>query len=112
MGAINLNRKLVLEAPEALPDGAGGMVMSWVSVGTVWADVSMRTGREKASSGVAVSSTGFRITVRGVPQGHSARPKPDQRFREGTRVFTITAVSETDPKGRYLTCYAQEEIVA
>lgn len=45
-----------------------------------------------------------RVTVRAV-----ARPKPGQRFREGSRVFAILAVAERDPAGRYLTCFCREE---
>jgi hypothetical protein len=38
------------------------------------------------------------------------RPRPDQRLREGARIFTILAVGDSDPTGRYLTCFTQEEV--
>jgi head-tail adaptor len=34
------------------------------------------------------------------------------RFREGDRAFPIQAVSERDPAGRFLTCFAIEEVAA
>ncbi|MFD1511059.1 head-tail adaptor protein [Lacimonas salitolerans] len=34
------------------------------------------------------------------------------RAREGARIFRITAVAEGDLRGRYLTCFAEEEVVA
>ncbi|MGB4908701.1 MAG: head-tail adaptor protein, partial [Tabrizicola sp.] len=52
----------------------------------------------------------YRITVRGTPTGSPSRPKAGQRFREGTRLFLIQAVTERDQFGRYLTCFAREEV--
>jgi len=46
--------------------------------------------------------------VRGAPVGAASRPRPDQRFREGDRVFAILAVSEFDATGRWLECWAEE----
>ncbi|MFO7919993.1 MAG: head-tail adaptor protein, partial [Nioella sp.] len=37
------------------------------------------------------------------------RPTPSQRFRDGARLFHIDAVTENDPGGRFLICYATEE---
>jgi head-tail adaptor len=108
MSTPRLNRTLLLETPARVADGAGGFAESWTVLGQVWAEVSLRSGREKAG----FSTARFRIVVRGAPQGSTMRPRPDQRFREGTRVFRIEAVSERDAEGRYLTCYANEEVVA
>ena len=112
MKPVHLNRRLVLEAPERLPDGAGGYSDGWVALGEVWAEVVARTGREKQGEAVPVSTVGYRITLRGAPAGASNRPQPDQRFREGARVFRILAVAEHDRDGRYLTCFADEEVAA
>ncbi len=108
----HLNRKLVLEAPVRVPDGAGGYTENWQSLGELWADVRSRSGGERAEAGVPVSSVSYRIVVRGAAYGTAARPMPDQRFREGARLFVIKAVAEQDPQGRYLTCFADEEVVA
>ncbi len=107
-----LSRALLLETPERVSDGAGGFREGWVVLGTLWADIAARTGRETASGGAPVSRVSYKIVVRGAPYGAPARPKPQQRFREGTRIFTIQAVAERDPEGRYLTCFADEEVVA
>jgi SPP1 family predicted phage head-tail adaptor len=112
MKAPNLNRKLVLESPEDTADGAGGFVQGWVTRGTLWAAVVARSGGESAQEGVPLSSQTYRITVRGVPVGSSMRPAADQRFRDGARIFVIRAVAEADAQGRFLTCVAQEEILA
>jgi head-tail adaptor len=110
MTGVLLNRKLVLEEPVRVADGAGGFSESWIAKGSLWAEVKSGTGREKAGEFVTVSSTGYRITVRGAPFGAPSRPKPDQRFREGSRIFRITAVSGRDPGQRYLVCFAKEEV--
>lgn len=111
MSAPRLTHALVLEAPERVSDGAGGYVEGWIALGTLWAEITARTGRETAQTGAPVSRVGYRIVVRGAPFGAPERPQPQQRFRDGDRVFAIEAVAERDPEGRYLTCYADEEVV-
>jgi head-tail adaptor len=39
-----LSRRLVLEAPDRVPDGAGGFSETWVALGHVWAEIA-RAGR-------------------------------------------------------------------
>ena len=112
MSAPRLNRKLVLEGAVRSPDGAGGFTEAWVALGEVWGEVTARTGRERAESGVPVSAVSYRIVVRAAPVGAPSRPGPDQRFREGARLFVIQAVAERDPEGRFLTCFADEEVAA
>ena len=111
MKVPHLNRQLVLETPDTLSDGAGGYVQGWVPAGILWAEVMSRSGRETARNGAPVSRMAYRITVRGAPIGSDHRPAAPQRFRDGDRIFTIQAVTEADPAGRYLTCFAQEEQV-
>lgn len=111
MNVPRLNQALVLEAPERVSDGAGGFVEGWIALGTLWAEITARGGREATQIGTAVSRTGFKIVVRGASFGTPERPKPQQRFRHGDRIFAIEAVAERDPEGRYLTCFAEEEVV-
>ena len=113
MRAPALTRRLVLEEAQKVSDGAGGFTEVWVALGVLWADVRAGTGRERETAGlVTVSTVPYRITVRGAPHGAPSRPKPDQRFRDGERVFRIMAVTERDPQGRYLECFAREEVSA
>lgn len=108
----HLNRRLVLEQAARAPDGAGGFARDWTPLGSLWASVSARTGRERARDGAVLSSVRYRIVVRAAPVGSAMRPRPDQRFREGDRVFVIRAVAEHDPLGMFLTCFAEEEVAA
>lgn len=111
MSVPHLDHALVLEAPERVSDGSGGYVEGWVALGTLWAEITARTGRETAHGGAPVSRVGYKIVVRGAPYGTPERPQPQQRLRDGQRTFTIEAVAERDRAGRYLVCYAQEEMV-
>ena len=106
-----LNRALLLEAPERVADGAGGFIEGWIVLGTLWAQIEARTGRETAAAGALISRMAWKIVVRGAPFGSPERPRPEQRFRDGDRVYVIQAVAERDPDGRYLTCFADEELV-
>lgn len=105
-----LDRAFVLEAPEVVSDGAGGVIEGWIALGTLWAEVTARSGRETAQAGAPVSRGSYRILVRGAPFGTPGRPAPQQRLRDGARIFTILSVSEWDRAGRYLTCLAEEEV--
>jgi len=110
MSAPRLNRPLRLEDPQTTSDGAGGVDVTWVELGLHWAEMDALTGRETGRRGTSVSLQRYRITLRAAPVGSNARPKPDQRFREGTRVYKIDAVAERDMDARYLTCFATEEL--
>jgi head-tail adaptor len=105
----HLNRALDLQAEERVPDGSGGYTRTWASLGTLWAEVVAGTGRDPAGEEVILSSVPYRITVRAAPVGSSTRPRPEQRLVEGTRIFTILAVTERDQPGRYLVCFCREE---
>lgn len=107
-----LRRKLKLEALERLPDGAGGFLETWVTLGALWAEVKAGTGKETEQDFLTLSSVPYRITVRSAPPGAASRPRPDQRFREGDRLFRILAVADADVRGRYLTCFTREEEVS
>ncbi|MCV6598447.1 MAG: head-tail adaptor protein [Mangrovicoccus sp.] len=109
MKPARLNRKLVLEAPQRVPDGAGGFEQSWVALGTIWGELRAGSGNERNLGATSVSQISHQIVVRAAPFGTPSRPSAAQRFREGSRVFRILAVRETDPSGRYLSCASIEE---
>lgn len=66
-------------------------------------------GSETAGVEVSLTKVPYRITVRGAAVGSPRRPRPEQRLVDGGRVFTILAVTERDPDGRFLVCFAREE---
>ncbi|MEM1273872.1 MAG: head-tail adaptor protein [Pseudomonadota bacterium] len=108
MKPIALNRLLTLEDPMRMPDGAGGYLQSWTALGKLWAHVAAQSGREDGD----MSTTRYRIYARRMPAGSSARPRPDQRFRDGARVYHIDAVADLQADTRYVICYAHEEVAS
>ena len=107
-----LTRKLVLEDAYRVPDDAGGYATEWRPLGTLWAEIKSGSGREQARNELSLSRVSLRITVRAATMSSPARPHAGQRFRDGERVFPISAVTERDAEGRYLICHAQEEVTA
>ncbi|PKP84354.1 MAG: phage tail protein [Alphaproteobacteria bacterium HGW-Alphaproteobacteria-2] len=113
MRPVHLNTPLVLEARAGVPDGAGGEgPPGWVVLGTLWAELRLRTGGERAEAGLALSRLAWRVVVRAAGPGAASRPVPGQRFRAGARLLAIEAVAMEDPAGRYLTCFCREEGLA
>lgn len=110
MSRVHLGRRLVLEAPEQVADGAGGFATVWNVLGTIWAEVRAGIGREAGGVETVMSATAYRITVRAVPAGMAGRPEAGQRLRDASRIFAIHAVAERAGRGAYLTCFATEEV--
>jgi len=112
MARYALNRPLVLEAAASLPDGAGGLVLNWVALGTLWAEVRPGAGRERLGPIAPEGEMLFRVYTRAAPPASPQRPRPDQRFRDGARVFRILAVGEADAAGAFLVAVCREEVPA
>lgn len=109
---VTLDRRLVLEAAESVSDGAGGNTVVWSALGVHWAQVDARSGSGRPREFNTQSRLGLKITVRHAPQGSSARPKPGQRFVEGSRIYIIDAVHEIGSRQNYLVCFAEEEVTS
>ena len=105
-----LDCSLMLEAPTRVSDGAGGYVNDWKPLGMLWVALKAGSGRQSGAFATSVSRVPYRITVRAAPHGAPSRPIPGQRFRDGTRIFNITAVAEVDAHAKYLICHAEEEV--
>lgn len=112
MTAPDLNRKLALEHAVRVADGAGGYAMAWETLGTIWGALKASAGRQRSGSAGPVAVSRYTVTVRAAPIGAVSRPVAGQRFRDGTRIFAIRAVSETDGTGLYLACRVEEEAAA
>ncbi len=112
MSGYHPTRPMVLEEAVEVPDGAGGRVLDWQALGTLWCELRAGSGAELRGEIVPEGRMRFRIFLRAAPQGSPQRPRPDQRLREGDRVFRILAVSEADAAGAWLICHASEEVPA
>ncbi len=110
MSAARLNHRVILQVRARIADGAGGFQETWEPLGTLWAEITARTGRVANGQAGAVSVTGLKVTVRAAPHGHASRPEPGQRFRMGARILAIEAVTELDTDARYLVCHCEEQV--
>jgi head-tail adaptor len=109
MSAPRLDRRMVLETPVSLADGAGGFQLTWAVQGVIWAALTPGAGREVAGEELRQTQVPYHITVRAAALGAPSRPKAADRLRDGSRVFALLAVTEADALGQYLTCFAREE---
>jgi SPP1 family predicted phage head-tail adaptor len=102
MQAGQLNRRLVLEAPVEVDDGAGGVTRSYQTVATIWAQVTpVRARAEVAADSLATLVT-HRIVVR-APRAITTL----NRFSDGARIFRVVAFRETADR-RFLEFDAEE----
>jgi head-tail adaptor len=102
---------MMLEERQNTPDGSGGFLVSWRPLGALWVEVTPRSAREDFLAGVLWPRVRYRILVRAAPVGAPSRPRPDQRLREGERIFDIIAVTERDCAGMYLEITAEEGVL-
>ncbi len=111
MDASRLTWPLVLEEKSLVPDGSGGLSEVWVPLGTLWAELRPKSGREIEGEAASISRSLWTITVRASPVGSASRPVAGHRFRHRARLFAILAVQEADLEARWLRCTTEEERV-
>lgn len=112
MSAPQPKWRLALQERQRTPDGAGGFLETWVTLGTLWGEVSARSVGDGDVPGGEASRVRYRITLRAAPETSPARPRIGQRLAAGNRAFLIEAVSERDPAALWLTVWAREEVLA
>jgi SPP1 family predicted phage head-tail adaptor len=102
MGAGELDRRLVLEAPVETDDGAGGVTRSFETVATLWAQVTPARARSNVAADSLAALVTHRIIVR-APRAITTL----NRFRDDTRIFRVVAFRETADR-RFLEIDAEE----
>ena len=101
-GAGELNRRLVLEAPVEVDDGAGGVTRSFETVTTLWANVTPLA----AHADVAADSLGAIVSHLIVIRAGRALTT-FHRLRDGERIFRIVSLRESADR-RFLEIAAEE----
>jgi SPP1 family predicted phage head-tail adaptor len=102
MGAGELDRRLVLEAPVETDDGAGGVTRSFETVASLWAQVTPVRARPNVAADSLAALVTHRIVVR-VPRAITTL----NRLRDGARIFRVVAFRET-ADWRFLEIDAEE----
>ena len=100
-----MRRQAQLETPTEAADGAGGASPGWTVLADHWVALIPVSGQEAYEGARETATITHRILLR-CPR--SLRPRPDQRFVIGPRIFSIHAVFDRDGRGRFLTCLVEE----
>jgi SPP1 family predicted phage head-tail adaptor len=96
--------RLTLEKPVATDDGAGGRMIAWSAVASVWAEMTPLKAEEKPRGEGLIDMTLHRVVIR-----RRGDVKVGDRFRRGERTFLVLALRDPAEDGRYLECLAEEE---
>jgi SPP1 family predicted phage head-tail adaptor len=96
------NRRIALEAPVEISDGAGGFNRTHEQVALLWAEVTSSTARGDVDAERLGAAVTHRIVIR-APRALSTR----HRFADGTRHYRIVAFRETDDR-RLIEIQAEE----
>ena len=97
------NRRLALEAPVEISDGAGGFNRTYEQVALLWAEVTPSAARGDVDADRLGAAVTHRIVIR-APRALSTR----NRFADGARRYRIVAYRETDDR-RLLEIQAEEQ---
>lgn len=98
-----LNTLVVLEAPQATPDGAGGEAVVWTTVANLWAELRPMGGGESFAFERVDPSVRWRVRIR-----FRTDVAPNMRFAVSGRVLEIRAAFDPDGRRRFLECLAEE----
>lgn len=102
-----MRHRLDLLKPVREPDGAGGATVSWVKLGSVWAQIDeARAQQPRMVAEKPMPLITHRITIRRRP-GITT----DMRFRAGTRLFDIDSVWQPARSPGQLVCLVRERLV-
>ena len=98
-----MRSRVTLQAPVETDDGAGGVVVSWVDVASVWAEVRPRRGGE----GLWADAPAGRLTSEIVMRWRDD-VWPGMRLVAGERTFDIRAAYDPDGRRRRVVCLGLE----
>ena len=98
-----LRRRLTLEAPSRSGDEGGAAAITWSAIGSVWAAVIPRIGREIVTADGQAARVTHEIEIRWRDDVTAA-----MRFRDGVAIYAIHAVHQRDELRRRLVCLVEE----
>ena len=107
MRAGKLRHRLIIESPQRASDGAGGAVVTWTQVASIWAHVTPVSARELRSAGQRAEKLTHRITLR-----YRSGINATMRLVGEGRVFNIDAIINEDERDHWLVCFCVEGLTA
>lgn len=88
-----LKTRLVIQQPIETPDGQGGVVRTWTTFATVWAQVTPLAARRDVQADADGATQDYRIVLR----SHLSLTL-QHRFSDGARIYRIVAIRERDDR--------------
>ena len=98
-----LQARLVIEMPNEIADGVGGVKRSWISGDAVWCDIATLSTQQRLEAEQLGQTLTHRVTLR-----WRANLTTQMRFRRSGQVLAIRGVSDPDNSKRELTCLCEE----
>lgn len=86
-----LKTRLVVQQPVETPDDQGGVVRTWTTFATVWAQVTPLAARESVDADAGGATQRYRIVLRS-----NLSLTLDHRFSDGARIYSISAIRNRD----------------
>lgn len=98
-----LRHRVVLEDVSRTGDGGGGAIETWIPVAEVWAAIATMGGDERLEAEQLAGRLTHRVRCR-----FRGDVRPAMRFRHGTRLLEIVAITDQDERHRFLDCLCRE----
>ena len=98
------NRRLALEAPVEMPDGAGGVTRGYEPIMSVWAEVTPLAARGEVDAANPGATVTHRIIIR-APREITTR----HRFTDGARIYRIVSLRDSADR-RLIEIHAEERV--
>jgi len=98
-----MRERVTLQAPLRTPDGAGGAVVTWSDVATVWAQVMTRAGGERPAGERMEARRALQVMIR-----YRSGVTADMRLMWQERALDIRSVSDIDGKRHTLLIDCEE----
>ena len=100
-----LDRRLTLEEPVEIADGAGGVTRGYQVVATLWAQVMPVSARGTVDAERSSAVATHRIRLRS-----RSDLTTRHRLRDGNAIYRIVALHDPDGRGRFLQIEAEERV--
>lgn len=88
-----LKTRLVIQQPNETPDDQGGVVRSWTTFATVWAQVTPLGARRDMQADADGVTQDYRILLRS-----NLSLTLQHRFSDGARIYRIVAIRDRDDR--------------
>jgi SPP1 family predicted phage head-tail adaptor len=104
-GIGRLRERVVLEAPVESDDGAGGVVRTYATQATLWAEIIAVGAKADVIADAVGAGVTHRITIR---SGVAITMR--HRFRLNARIFDVVSMRDADPQARFMLIEARERV--